>query len=123
MKTGFNGAGGVGSSSLRRRRRLRQGGGEAKVAFDASGGSGDGREGGSSVNVDVGIGVDVVPRIVVRAGNDVIPGEVTARQMETLLDLDAIGDEVRCGQFVADNWTGDSCKFDCHGYVFLILRF
>jgi hypothetical protein len=31
---GFNGAGGVGGSSLRRHGRLRQGGGEVKMAFD-----------------------------------------------------------------------------------------
>jgi hypothetical protein len=42
------------------RRRLRLGGGEAKIAFNTSGGGGDGREGGSSVGVggggDVGSG-------------------------------------------------------------------
>ena len=49
MKTEFNGAGGVGSSSVRRCQRLRQGGGKArKMAFDTSGSGGDGRKGGSS---------------------------------------------------------------------------
>ena len=54
MKTGFNGAGGIDGSSLRWRRRLRQGGGEVKMAFDVSGGGGNGREGGSSVGIAVG---------------------------------------------------------------------
>ena len=48
MKTEFNGAGGVGGSSFRWRQRLRQSGGEAKMAFDTSGSSGDGREGGAA---------------------------------------------------------------------------
>ena len=55
MKTGFNGAGGIGGSSVRWHRRLRQGGGEAKVAFDTSGGGGDSGEGGSSIGICVGI--------------------------------------------------------------------
>ena len=54
MKTRFNGAGGVGGSSVRWRQRLRQGSGKAKVAFDASGGGGDGRERGSSIDVGGG---------------------------------------------------------------------
>jgi hypothetical protein len=54
MKTGFNGAGGVCGSSLQWRQRLRQGGGEVKMVFDASGGGGNGREGGSSVGIDLG---------------------------------------------------------------------
>jgi hypothetical protein len=61
MKTGFNGAGGVGGSSLRRCRRLRQDDGKVKMAFDTSSSGGDGREGGaaSASMSGVGIGVSV----------------------------------------------------------------
>jgi hypothetical protein len=64
MKTGFNGGvglgGGVGvGGSIWRRRRLRQGGGQAKMAFDTSGGGGKGGRGGGSVGVDVDIGIGV----------------------------------------------------------------
>jgi hypothetical protein len=58
IKTGFDGAGGVSGSSVRWHRRLKQGGGEAKMAFDTCGGSGNGREGGSSICVGGGVGVD-----------------------------------------------------------------
>ena len=58
MKMGFNGAGGVGGSSIRRYRRLSQGGGKAKMALDTSGSSGDCREGGAaSASVSVSVSV------------------------------------------------------------------